>query len=136
MSGAALKLERARAREAKRLAADADQRLEEALKKEIELALGLHPLVLLTRVNAGGGRGLKGGWVKGAPAGTADYICCVGGRYLEMEVKRPNGTGRQTPKQKDRQAAVGARRGCYALVASVAQAEAVVVELLAEVGAC
>lgn len=100
--------------------------LEDVVRREIELALGLMADVLLTRVNSGTARSFDGKRViKLAPPGTADYLACVAGRYLELEVKKADGAQRK--KQKDRQAAVKARSGVYAVVRSAAEAVAVVV---------
>jgi hypothetical protein len=106
---------------------------EQALMNAIAEAIGGHgSRVLVTRVNAGGRPGAtRGSWVKGAPAGTADLICCVGGRYLELEVKTPD--GKQNKGQRQREANVKERGGAYRVVRSVDEARAVVAELLGEV---
>ena len=90
----------------------------------ILIAITARPEVLAFRVNAGGAHGPGGGWVKGAPAGTADILACVAGRYVALEVKTD--AGRQSPAQRKFEAAVGRAGGVYAVVRSVAEAEAVV----------
>ena len=46
--------------------------------------------------------------------GVGDFVCCVNGRYLEIETKRPG--GKQTPLQKVREQDVEKSSGLYMLV--------------------
>lgn len=49
--------------------------------------------------------------------GTADFICCVNGRYLEIETKRDNAY--QTPLQKQHEQKVMAANGIYCVIVGV-----------------
>lgn len=90
---------------------------ETPIQNRIMIALSLELGALVTRVNCGRFRQLKGeGIVQGAPTGTADLLVCVGGRYFAVEVKTPE--GKQTKEQRDFQRAVEARGGVYLLVRS------------------
>lgn len=92
------------------------------IQNRVTLALSQEFGAAVSRIICGKVELASGGWVQGAPVGTADLIACIpsptggGALYFEIEVKTP--TGRQRPEQKKRQAAIAGRGGSYLLVRS------------------
>lgn len=80
------------------------------------------PLGMFWRANSGALRGSSHALAN--PAGTADIIGCVGGRFVGIEVKQPGKD--QTDVQRLWQAKVEAAGGLYAVVYSVREAVEVV----------
>ena len=100
---------------------------EQAIQSQILVAIGALDGVLAWRQNVGVGTTLDGRHARWGTPGQADIICCVRGRFVAIEVKRPRG-GRQSRAQKRWQAACEAAGGRYVMARSVADALGVVGE--------
>ena len=99
---------------------------EAAVQSEIHRAIGSRPTVRLWRANTGAARDIRTGRaVRFNIPGTPDLIGIVSvggiGAFLGIEVK--SAKGRQTKAQKNFQAMIVARGGCYILARSVEDAE-------------
>ncbi len=81
-------------------------------------------LAVIVKTNAQVGRTHRGG----LGAGSADLMCCINGRWVELEVKMPD--GKQSPIQRQHQVEVMQAGGVYAVVRSPEEALCVVMPLL------
>ncbi len=103
-------------------------------------AWGAHPRLRLVRVNTGVGWYAKGQParksdagaypVKFNPAGTPDIVGIIApsGRVLTMEIKTPR--GKQSEEQQRAQRIITAFGGVYAVIRSLADADAVLIPLV------
>lgn len=76
--------------------------------------------VYALRINSGAIRTERGGMVRGAPAGTPDVLCIVGGRAVFLEVKRPG--NKPTALQLEMHARLRAAGATVVVVTSVDEA--------------
>lgn len=97
---------------------------EKDIQAAIMEALGTSQGVKVFRLNVGFARSSKGHAVRFGVPGMADLLVLAGPRYAWLEVKTPR--GRQTPEQRNFQAAIDSIGGVYAVVRSVDEAFAVV----------
>lgn len=103
---------------------------ERQIQADILAALGTRPDVRCFRLNVGFARTAAGAGVRFGVPGMADILACVGPRYVWLEVKTPR--GRQTPEQRNFQAAIEAIGGVYRVVRSVEDAVAVIQQVESE----
>jgi hypothetical protein len=69
------------------------------------------------RANSGAVKLESGRFMKTGKAGCPDIICCVGGKFIGLEVK--NEKGKQSPTQKDTEEKIKKVGGEYYVVRSV-----------------
>ena len=76
--------------------------------------------VYAIRLNSGAIKTERGGLVRGAPAGTPDVLCIIGGRAVFFEVKRPG--KKATALQEEMHARLRAAGATVAVVTSIDEA--------------
>lgn len=98
------------------------------IQQAVLAAWGAHPRLRIARVNTGAAM-VKGRMVKFGVPGTADIVGLIApsGRMIQLEVKTL--TGRQSDVQKRMERIVKQFGGVYAVVRSVADADAVFASL-------
>lgn len=94
---------------------------EAALQDRIEMALDeyAHDFMIAWRNNCGFDSMNRVRYGVGNPGG-ADFIACVSGRFVGVEIKTP--VGRQTPEQKQFEHVVKSKGGIYVVLRSVEEA--------------